>query len=129
LEYGAFRSGGVTIAGTDYIPPPAKLLPKLFDKMVVDASKILDIYDQAIHFFLTMARTQFFYDVNKRMGRFVMNVFLLNNGYPAINLPAKKQLEFNQLMLIFYKTGNQSLMNNFLRSCLDDKIIKIMKEK
>ena len=129
LEYGSFRTGGVTIAGTDYIPPPAKLLPKLFDKMVVDASKILDIYDQAIHFFLTMARTQFFYDVNKRMGRFVMNVFLLNNGYPAINLPAKKQLEFNQLMLIFYKTGNQSLMNNFLRSCLDDKIIKIMKEK
>ncbi len=95
--------------------------------MVVDASVILDIYDRAIHFFLTMARTQFFYDCNKRMGRFVMNGLLLDNGYPAINLPAKRQLEFNQLMLDFYQTGEQKPMNNFLRSCLDDKIIKIMK--
>jgi Fic family protein len=129
LEWGKFRSGGVTIAGTDYMPPPANLLPELFDKMVNDVFGISDVYDKAIHFFLTMARCQFFYDVNKRMGRFIMNGFLLSNGYPAINLPAKRQLEFNQLMLEFYKTGVQTQMNGFLRSCLDEKIIKIMKEE
>jgi len=123
LEWGKFRSGGVTIAGTDYMPPPANLLPELFDKMVNDISGISDVYDKAIHFFLTMARCQFFYDVNKRMGRFIMNGFLLSNGYPAINLPAKRQLEFNQLMLIFYETGDQAQMNSFLRSCLNEKII------
>ncbi len=128
LEWGKFRSGGVTIAGTDYMPPPANLLPELFERMVNDASGISDVYDKAIHFFLTMARCQFFYDVNKRMGRFVMNGLLLSNGYPAINLPAKRQLEFNQLMLGFYETGVQAKMNNFLRSCLDEKIINIMKE-
>ena len=122
-------SGGVTIAGTDYMPPPADSLPGLFERMVDDASKISDVYDQAIHFFLTMARCQFFYDVNKRMGRFIMNGFLLSNGYPAINLPAERQLEFNELMLPFYETGNQKPMNAFLRSCLDGKIINIMKEK
>jgi Fic family protein len=129
LEWGKFRSGGVTIAGTDYMPPPANLLPELFDKMLADSSEIPDIYDQAIHFFLTMARCQFFYDINKRMGRFIMNGFLLNHGYPAINLPAKRQLEFNRLMLDFYKTGVQTQMNGFLRSCLDERIIKIMKEE
>jgi Fic family protein len=75
-----------------------------------------------------MARSQFFYDVNKRMGRFIMNGLLLSNGYPAINLPAKRQLEFNQLMLNFYDTGDQKSMNAFMRSCLDDRLIKIMKE-
>jgi len=128
LEWGKFRSGGVMISGTDYMPPEAYLLPELFDKMVDDASKIEDIYDRAIHFFLTMARCQFFYDVNKRMGRFIMNGFLLNLGYPAINLPAKRQLEFNQLMLSFYKTADQKAMNSFLRSCLDERIVKIMNE-
>lgn len=128
LEWGQFRSGGVTIAGTDYMPPQADSLPELFEKMVNDSYSIPDIYDRAIHFFLTMARCQFFYDVNKRMGRFIMNGLLLNCGYPAINLPAKRQLEFNQLMLDFYETGNQKPMNTFLRSCLDEKIIKIMKE-
>ena len=127
LEWGQFRSGGVTISGTDYMPPKAVLLPGLFDKMIETASRMPDIYDQAIHLFLTMARCQFFYDVNKRMGRFIMNGLLLNNGYPAINLPAKRQLEFNQLMLDFYKTDNQKPMNTFMRSCLDDRVITIMK--
>ncbi|OQY12273.1 MAG: cell filamentation protein Fic [Desulfobacteraceae bacterium 4572_19] len=128
LEWGKFRTGGVTIAGTSYMPPHAVLLPEFFEKMVIKACQIPDIYDRAIYFFLTMARKQFFYDVNKRMGRFVMNGLLLSYGYPAINLPVKRQLEFNQLMLAFYETSNQKPMNIFLRSCLDEKIIQIMKE-
>ncbi len=128
MEWGAFRSSGVTIAGTDYMPPDAKELPDLFEKMTEQAFSMPDIYDQAIYLFLTMARHQFFYDVNKRMGRFVMNGRLLNNGYPAINVPARRQLEFNQLMLDFYETGNQKPMNRFVRSCMDDRIIKIIKE-
>lgn len=129
LEWGKFRTGGITIAGTEYMPPPADLLPELFSKMVDEASRIFDIYDRAIHFFLTMARCQFFYDANKRMGRFIMSGVLLTYGYPVINLPAKRQLEFNQLMLIFYETGVQQPMNTFFRSCLDERIIKIMKEE
>lgn len=128
LEWGKFRSGGVTIAGTDYTPPPANQLDGLFDKLIVSANAIADIYNRAIHVFLTMARCQFFYDVNKRMGRFMMNGILLDAGYPAINLPAKRQLEFNQLMLAFYTSGDESAMNQFLRSCLDERVIKIMSE-
>ncbi len=60
LEWGRFRSGGVTIAGTGYIPPDAASLPGLFEKMTEEADRIPDIYDRAIHFFLTMARKQFF---------------------------------------------------------------------
>lgn len=128
LEWGKFRSGGVTIAGTDYTPPPAAELDRLFDELIVSANNIVDIYDRAIHVFLAMARCQFFYDVNKRMGRFMMNGILLNAGHPAINLPAKRQLEFNQLMLAFYASGDESAMNQFLRSCLDERAIKIMSE-
>jgi len=128
LEWGQFRTGNVTIAGTDYMPPDPSSLPALFGEMIEEAGKLVDIYDQAIHVFLTMARCQFFYDVNKRMGRFMMNGILLNAGYPAINLPAKRRLEFNQLMLDFYATGNQQPMNVFMRSCLDERLIVIMSE-
>lgn len=128
LDWGRFRTGGVTIAGTDYMPPKADLLPGLFEKMCNDANALSDIYDRAIHFFLTMARCQFFYDVNKRMGRFVMNGYLLSHGYPAINLPASRQLEFNRLMLDFYNSGKQKEMNSFLRSCLDKRVMEIMEE-
>ena len=128
MEWGQLRSGGVTIAGTDYMPPPAVKLPDLFAVMVEEMATIEDVYDQAIFVFLTMARTQFFYDGNKRMGRFMMNGILLDAGFPAINLPAKQQLEFNQLMLDLYATGNQQPMNGFMRSCLDERVIAIMRE-
>ena len=128
LEWGQFRSGGVMIAGTDYQPPAVDKLPQHFTAMLESMTGLNDVYDQAIHIFLSMARSQFFYDVNKRMGRFMMNGYLLSQGYPAINLPAKRQLEFNQLMLDFYASGDQSAMNAFMRSCLDERVIDIMKE-
>ena len=128
LEWGEFRSGRVYIAGTTYVPPGHEELGRRFQDMVDDLENIDDIYDQAIHLFLIMARCQFFYDVNKRMGRFMMNGHLLNHGYPAINLPAKRQLEFNEKMLAFYEFGDEADMNEFMRSCLDEKIIRLMKE-
>lgn len=45
-----------------------------------------DGYDQAITAFLPMVRNQFFWDVNKRTGRFAMNGILLSNSFPVINL-------------------------------------------
>ena len=110
------------------MPPPAAELDAYFSSMLADMAKLNDIYNQAIHLFLSMARYQFFYDVNKRMGRFMMNGYLLQHGFPAINLPARRRLEFNELMLEFYDTGEQGPMNIFLRSCLDPRIIGIMKE-
>ncbi|MCI5223684.1 MAG: hypothetical protein D3924_13695 [Candidatus Electrothrix sp. AR4] len=52
MEWGRFRSGGVTIAGTeymppsaDYMPPSADELPELFAKMVKDRENIPDVYE------------------------------------------------------------------------------------
>lgn len=128
LEWGQFRSGGVTIAGTDYMPPKANELATCWDKMIKQIIDIENPFDQAIALFLQMARNQFFYDVNKRMGRFMMNGLLLSQGYPAINLPAKRQLEFNQLMIDFYNSNDMGPMTEFMKSCLDPRIIEIMSE-
>lgn len=128
LEWGRFRSGGVTIAGTDYMPPTAAQLPELFDEMVATATAMEDVYQRATFVFLTMARCQFFYDVNKRMGRFLMNGILLSHGYPVINVPAKRKLEFNQLMLAFYASNEMRDMQAFLLSCLDPRVVVIMGE-
>lgn len=116
------------IAGTPYTPPHPAELDGIFSRMKEGLASLDDVYDQAIHLFLVMARSQFFYDVNKRLGRFMMNGHLLAHGYPAINLPAKRQLEFNQYMLAFYESNDETEMNQFLRSCLDPRIIGIMKE-
>ncbi|WP_216636519.1 Fic family protein [Endozoicomonas ascidiicola] len=124
LGRGIFRSGNVTISGSAYEPPNAKKLDEIWPEIELEVSQHIDIYDQAITAFLRMARAQFFWDVNKRMGRFMMNGILLANGYPIINVPAARQKEFNQLMLEFYATGDIHEMNAFLRSCLHLKIVE-----
>lgn len=128
LEWGCFRKGGVTIAGSNYLPPKAGDLDCKFSEMLVSMNVTDDIYDQAIHVFLSMARNQFFYDVNKRMGRLMMNGILLNAGYPPLNLSAKHKLKFNELMMRFYDSGDETEMNLFMRSCIDPKLVEIMSE-
>ncbi len=126
LEWGVFRSGMVTIAGSEYFPPKANDLLAMFNQMIISSGRIDDVYDKAIHVFLTMARCQFFYDVNKRMGRLMMNGILLSAGCPALNLSAKRKLEFNELMMRFYDSGDEAEMNIFMRSCIDRRVVEIM---
>ncbi len=131
LTYGVFRHAQVFIAGTDYEVPAANNLDDIWlKKMPILDDKINNehIYQYAISLFLQIARNQFFFDGNKRTGRLIMNGVLLSYGLPVINLPAKRQLEFNQLMIKFYPTGNENAMQEFMRSCLDERIIKIMTE-
>lgn len=127
LSWGKFRDGQVTIAGTHYMPPEPSDLNQCWNTMVNAAHTIDEIYDRAIYVFLQMARNQFFYDVNKRMGRFMMNGILLAAGYPAINLSAKKQLKFNELMLDFYQSNDVAPMTEFMKNCLDPRVVEIMK--
>jgi hypothetical protein len=56
----------------------------------------------------------------------MMNGVLLSAGYPAINLPVKRKLEFNELMLDFYASGDEGPMNAFMRSCVDPRVVKLM---
>ncbi len=145
LTWGVFRSGGITIAGADYVPPDADKLPDYWQKLqeeyhsslpqqqmrqrqATHQTDIVQTYHHAIGLFLQMARIQFFYDANKRLGRLMMNGFLLMNGLPVINLPATRQLEFNQLMLAFYPSDNMQPMQDFMLSCLSQKAIQIMSE-
>lgn len=124
LAWGEFRSGYVRISGSDYEPPAASELDDRWQQMQEQVNHYHDIYDKAIYVFLYMARNQFFWDVNKRMGRFMMNAILLQHGFPIINVPAHRQQEFNQLMLEFYMSEQTQPMNQFLRRCLHEKIIQ-----
>ncbi|HAS8389594.1 TPA: cell filamentation protein Fic, partial [Vibrio vulnificus] len=120
LEWGKFRSGYVSITGSEYEPPAPDALDEKWLEVESQVNSESDVYDQAITAFLQMARAQFFWDVNKRTGRFMMNGILLANGFPIINVQAKRQQEFNTLMLDFYSSNDMTAMNKFLRSCLDE---------
>jgi len=117
LTWGEFRTGRVTISGTDYKPPLASELDPLYQQVIQDLSEIKNPFYRGALFFLAGSRAQFFFDCNKRTSRLMMNGILMTNGYDPILIPAKKQLEFNIKMLEFYGSGDATEMVNFLINC------------
>lgn len=118
LEWGVFRSGPVRIAGArGWAPPAAASLNGLWDEAAAAWAAQPDILRRAAAAFLDVARNQFFWDGNKRTGRLLMNGVLLSHGHDAVSIPAARQLEFNEKMLRFYESGDQSEMFALLLDC------------
>jgi len=114
LEWGCFRTGSVRISGTEYRPPKYEDLDSTWSKMIGTISEMEDIPNKAMLLFLEMARSQYFWDGNKRTGRLMMNGALLSNGISPILIPAKEKLEFNSKMIKFYDSGDEKEMMDFL---------------
>lgn len=102
LEWGQFRSGQVSIGGTDYMPPKAGDLPAIFDSGKTELNREPDPIRRAFLAFLWGSLNQFFYDGNKRTARFLASGTLLVEGYPPFVVLAKDQLAYNQVMTRFY---------------------------
>ena len=107
LTWGQFRDGRVSIAGTAYQPPPPDQLDHLFQQGVEHLVGIRNLHERAFWFFLQGAANQYFWDGNKHTSRLMMNGILLSQGYPAVSVPARSRLEFNQKMVRFYDSHLQ----------------------
>ena len=117
LTWGKFRNAAVSIAGTEYKPPPADQLDEIYNRGVEYLNKMENQPEKAMAFFLFSSIHHFFYDVNMRASKLMMNGILLSAGYDAINIPFKRQLEFNEKMVRFYDTSDGTEMLEFLASC------------
>jgi Fic family protein len=115
LTWGQFRDSNVNIGGTEYLPPSADKLDEIFTTGIAVIRQIEHPIIAALSYFLFGARTQFFYDGNKRVSRLMMNGILLANGYPILNIKAKDKLQFNQQMILFYDTADYVMALEYLR--------------
>lgn len=117
LVWGQFRTGKVSIAGTDYLPPAAEQLDELFNQGIAYLKTMSNPLTCGLLFFLFGALRQFFYDGNKRTSRLIMNGILLSHGIDAITIPAKFKQAFNEKMIRFYDHQQADEMLEFLLTC------------
>ena len=106
LTWGEFRDNNVRIGGTEYIPPRHQELESIYRSNGVLLFQIHHPVIQALCCFLLNAKSQYFYDGNKRTARLMMNGVLLSHGYPMLNIKAKDKLAFNTKMVEYYDTDN-----------------------
>lgn len=76
-----------------------------------------DPRERAIAYFCAATRRQFYFDGNKRTSKLMMAGSLMRYGYDAISIPAKRQLEFNQLLAPMFDDGDATEMMRFIIDC------------
>lgn len=113
LEWGTLRTGSVGISGTDYIPPiPDK------EKVITELESILNAdttaTDKALSVFTWGARSQLFWDGNKRTSLVAANKILINAGAGMLTIKESNMQQFNELLIDFYNTGNPDKVKEFL---------------
>lgn len=116
ITWGEFRTSGVNIGGTEYIPSKADKLSSIFEDGINEIKKIKHPIIRAITYFLFDAKSQFFFDGNKRTSRLMMNGVLLDSGYPILNIKAKDKLEFNKMMIEFYDNDEINKAIEYLKN-------------
>jgi len=134
LEAGHFRGEGSLNTGISvnlgeygsHIPPEpgpdGTNLIRIHDKGLTSILELPDPVQQGIAYFLFAALNQFYFDGNKRTGRAMMNGHLMTHGIDAISVPAARRLEFNTLMVDFYRNKDATGMFGFLLSCHPDRL-------
>lgn len=114
LEWGTLRNLNTGIHDVEYVPPSYEKLPMLAkNSFEFLNTEVKDPKEQAIAVFLFMARSQFFFDANKRTASLMMNGCLMLNGYWPITVLNQESTEFHQRLGQFYETGDANEMMAF----------------
>ena len=113
LEWGAFRRSEVAIGGSPYSPPHFSRLSSLAEQGFSFIAENCRPAEAAFAAFLFMARSQFFYDANKRAASLMMNGILMSNGLHPIAVLNRDAEDFHRRLSLFYETGDATDMMNF----------------
>lgn len=114
LEWGVLRNLNIAIHDVEYIPPSFEKLPQLAQKgFDFLNNRVKDPKERAIAVFLFMARSQFFFDANKRTASLMMNGCLMLNGFWPITVLNRESVEFHEKLGQFYETGDANDMMAF----------------
>ena len=113
---GRYRKQQVYISGTDYLPPNYKEIPDLMKKFVMSINELKETLHPvtlAATLHERIATIHPFIDGNGRTARLVMNLYLLQNGYPIIIIPPILRNDYIVLIRLA-NVGNVEPFFNFI---------------
>lgn len=123
---GVPRTSDVMISGTSWRPA----IPN-FEKVhneLMEHLKNPNVTDRAIRTGLWLMRVQPFQDGNKRVGSYLINRILIENGKGIFNVPVEKDGQFKTMLVKYYETDNADQILEFcVKECIDG-INEIKKE-
>jgi excisionase family DNA binding protein len=121
---GNYRNSQVYIEGSDYMPPPAfeipQLMAKLLDWLNRNPEELRSIELAAI-FHHRLVAIHPFDDGNGRVGRLLMNLLLIKNGYPLTIIRQVDRKRYYD-SLTKADNGNPQQLVNFIARCTEQSL-------
>lgn len=110
-DRGIYRRIPVRIMGAYHEPPDPVLVPELMEKLVAEFdNKKLHPIESAALFHLKFEGIHPFVDGNGRTGRLILNLFLMQNGYPPINIKFTDRKRYYDCFDSYYRVGDAAPM-------------------
>ena len=121
-QAGKYRKRKVIIAGTDFIPPAPDMIPELMKSFIAgiseDKAKLHPVeFATIIHKDLVTIHP--FIDGNGRVARLLMNLALLQGGYPLAIIPPILRRDYLDMLDKTHKGNNKPFINFIAGVCYE----------
>lgn len=122
-DRGIYRHIPVRIMGAYHTPPNPVIVPEMMGKLVAEfAKKKLHPIETAALFHLKFEGIHPFVDGNGRTGRLILNLFLMQNGYPPINVKFADRKRYYDAFDSYYRDNNASTMIDMIAKYVEERL-------
>ena len=124
-DRGVYRRIPVKIMGAYPTPPEPVVVPEQMEKLVKEFSKKkLHPIESAALFHLKFEGIHPFVDGNGRTGRLILNLFLMQNGYPPINVKFADRKRYYEAFDSYYRDNDAGAMVQLIAEYVEEKLIR-----
>lgn len=115
-DRGVYRRIPVRGMGVDHDPPDPALVPEQMRKLMEEIShnKELHPIERAALFCLKFDSIHPFIDGNGRTGRLILNMILMQDGYPPVNMKFADRRKYYEALDAYYRDADTSRMERMI---------------
>lgn len=126
-DRGIYRRIPVRIMGAFHEPSDPVLVPERMEKLVAEFdNKKLHPIESAALFHLKFEGIHPFVDGNGRTGRLILNLFLMQNGYPPVDVKFADRRRYYDCFDSYYRDGNASPMVEMVAEYAEERLRKYL---
>ncbi|MHB1406913.1 MAG: Fic family protein [Desulfitobacteriaceae bacterium] len=122
-DKGVYRRIPVRVMGAAHEPPQPYLVPMQMEQLVAEFSKTkLHPIESAALFHLKFEGIHPFIDGNGRTGRLLLNLILMQNGYPPINVKFADRKRYYNCFDAYYKDNDPDQMIQMIAEYVEERL-------
>ncbi|GLC82314.1 Fic family protein [Lacrimispora brassicae] len=126
-DRGVYRRIPVLIMGAFHVPQEPVMVPELMENLIKELSnKKLHPIENAALFHLKFEGIHPFVDGNGRTGRLLLNLFLMQNSYPPINVKFTDRKRYYEAFDSYYRDGSSYAMTEMIANYLEEQLSNVL---